>query len=174
MGGLFDTNDIKEQNPAAENEADLFEKRHVQILQKFEKIHEYERNYTTLVTSAGYAALLTVWNGAGPLISHSAKLSSGAFIGISILIFVVFEISKVSYYSKAGARYNVVIEKFIHEPSFDSEFRKAQLAAAEDFARISKFQRPQFFASLAAGILEAVLFLGNMLSMAFFHLGWPK
>lgn len=53
-------------------------------------------SYLNIVTLGGYAAFFALWTLLGPDISTSQKFWSGFLIGLSVVLFVGFEISKVA------------------------------------------------------------------------------
>lgn len=76
------------------------EEQHEQVVKLFSDLmtvaYDKSASYLNIVTLGGYAAFFALWSLLGQDVSISQKFWSGLLIGISVVLFVGFEIAKVA------------------------------------------------------------------------------
>ncbi len=138
------------------------------------KQFERSRQYTTLVVTLGYAGIFGIWNFCTTVVPPSVNAVVGVLVGISLSMFVIFEILKMFTMQKIALRQlNVInLRPDVHDLNglirFSEEHRRRQEAVAlENFDASKRMQAiwPYFFyPTVILGFGGMFLLLYNLLA----------
>lgn len=139
------------------------------------KQYDFASKYSTVIIFGGYAAFFTIWaNIQSSGIPKDLLVLSASLVGLSVLIFCVFEILKMVVLAKSNSDYATAvasIEKHLEACEYVEMYNAmARACQAEESRNLSlvKYWKPILYSTLALGVLGvAVLLRGISLSLNF-------
>ncbi len=145
------------QAPASANAPPPIETRNARLLDAFEREVAISKSYATVVTGAGYAALLAIWAGLRDHVDKASLLWSAVLISISVVSFVAWEMLKVGLTNVASAKYNQVVAAKFHDVDFEAAVGNVRAAASADATALNRYQPISFWLSTVTGFSAAGL-----------------
>jgi hypothetical protein len=143
--------------PAQAITQDEIGRRNEVLIGRFEREVGISKSYTTVITGAGYAGLLALWNGLKGDLDHTVVLISGALVTLSVAMFVVWEMCKANLDNKASTEFTkAVLEKF-WTADFETAGNAVRVAAAKRADALNRFQPLSFWFSAITGFGAAGL-----------------
>lgn len=136
----------------------------------------YERGtaYSNLIILAGYAGSFSVWALVkdDDILSPRATAAVGTFLGLSLLVFVTFEIWKMIELSNRGIRVGTILRR--------KQSAEAFLRELAEFCRSEQEQDLTVSASWwMANVWAAIIFAAPGITILFYSMlaptmGWPR
>jgi hypothetical protein len=132
-------------------------KRHDEILASYQGFHRTATAYNAAMMGAGYAALFTIWNGTRHRLPDHAVLLSGALLGVSLMIYVLFELGKMAAWGSNAHEFSDLTEKAYTTADFERRWAEAQARQNRAITIANKFQPLAFWGSVITGFAAATL-----------------
>ena len=150
--------------PAAPDATEVA-KRSQMLLDRFEREVGISKSYAAVVTGAGYAALVALWSGFRDHIDRTSLLLSGCLVGLSVSLFVVWEMLKVMLTNRATGEYDKVVSEKFWQPDFEAAALAVRTRASSAAAAMNRYQPAVFWIGTVAGFgAAAILFWAGLSS----------
>jgi hypothetical protein len=134
------------------------------LLDFYERQMSGSRAYTTLITGIGYAALVAIWNGSRSHLGPMTMMFSGALVGISLFIFVLFEIAKISALQRHEVDFFEGVEVHYGNPDFWIIMQEKHAEVLKKGAGVNRAQPYVFWISTITGFGAALWIIGSMIA----------
>lgn len=121
------------------------------------QLYSQGRDYTNFILVAGYAAFFALWSGmAGDIASH-LRLWSGGLMGVSLLLFISWELVVMYNRMLAGNRLATVLAPSGYPDDFEARWDEAATAISRRELRSLRLWPYVFFPSVVTGLTGAAI-----------------
>ena len=139
------------------------------LLELNSKVFEKAQAYVNVITLSGYAGAFAIWSSTKASLTSKTNISVAFLLGVSITIFVFYEIFAMLVRTKGLVRTRKLVAGNMEPPQFFEKLKKAQ----EDEARESTKYMVPWMVVFVFCIVTAVLAIGLLFYNYFALLvGW--
>ena len=121
------------------------------------------REYTQMIVAAGYVAFGALWAGVAKDVPPAARLISGGLLGVSLLLFVAWEIYKMWANQREGWRIGNAITGAASREELAAKIREADAEITFQDAITDRIWPWFFYPSLVSALVGSVILTGAAL-----------
>jgi hypothetical protein len=141
------------------------------LLDVYEREVGTSKSYATVITGAGYAGLIAIWSLLQDHIGKTPLLVSAMLIGVSLAVFVLWEMAKVRHGATDSAEYEQAVRDKFFTPEFETAIGVVKARAIARTAGLNRYQPASFMISAVTGFgAAAILFAASMVSATGLHI----
>jgi hypothetical protein len=116
--------------------------------------HEKAKIFMAIIGTAGYAGLFAIWGWVGHDLARWERLSIALFLGVSLLIFVVWQLYDAFVIARQQALFGLIISA--PDADLDSEVKSFQVENTRIEGILGMWWEPALWAMAFPGIIAGV------------------